>query len=48
MGLTLVVHWPELQVLNAADLGSIPGQGNRSHMPKLSVHLPQLRPGAVK
>ena len=34
MRLALVVHWPELQVLNAADLGSIPGQGNRSHMPK--------------
>ena len=33
---------------NAGALGLIPGQGARSHMLQLSVHVPQLRPSAVK
>ena len=32
-----------LQVPNARGLGSIPGQGTRSHMPQLSVHIPRLK-----
>ena len=28
--------------------GPIPGQGMRSHMLQLRVHVPQLRPGASK
>ena len=32
---------------NARGLGSIPGQGTRSHMPQLRVCMPQIRPGAA-
>ena len=28
--------------------GSIPGQGTRSHLLQLRVHMPQLRPGTAK
>ena len=34
-GTSLVVHWLRLWVLNAGALGLIPGQGTRSHTPKL-------------
>ena len=40
-GTSLVVHWLRLRFLNESDLGFIPGQGTRSHMP-------QLRPAAAK
>ena len=36
-----MVQWLGLHALNAGGLGSIPGQGTRSHMP-------QLRLGTVK
>ena len=39
----LVVQWLRLHAFNAKGLGSIPGQGTRAHMPKLRVHLPQLK-----
>ena len=39
-GISLVVHWLRLCTPNAGDLGSIPGQGTRSHMPQLKI----LRP----
>ena len=29
-------------------VGSIPGQGARPHMPKLTVHMLQLKPGSAK
>ena len=45
MGTSLVVQWLGLQAVNAGRLGSIPGQGTRSHMKQPRVHLPQLRPG---
>ena len=45
---SLVVQWLRLCTLNAGGLGSIPGQGTRSHMPQLGVLMLQLRPGAAK
>ena len=33
---------------NAGVLGSIPGQGTRSHIPQLKFHMLQLRPSAAK
>ena len=33
---------------NPRGLGSIPGQGARPHMPKLTVHMLQLKPGSAK
>ena len=33
-GTSLVVQWLRLHVPNAGSLGSIPGQGTRSHMPQ--------------
>ena len=47
-GTSLVVQWLRLQAPNAGCLGSIPGQGTRSHMPQLRVRMPQLRPGTAK
>ena len=44
----MVVQWLRLFALNAGGLGSIPGQGTRSHMPQLGVLMLQLRPGAAK
>ena len=37
---SLVVQWLRLQSLNAGDLGSIPGQGTRSHMLQLRLEQP--------
>ena len=36
-GTSLVVQWLRLHVPNAGALGSIPGQGTRSHMPQLMI-----------
>ena len=54
-GTSLVVHWLRLQAPNAGSMGLTPGQGTRSHMLQLRVHMPQLkilpaqlRCGAVK
>ena len=41
LGTSLVVQWLRLCAPNAGGLGSIPGQGARSHMQ-------QLRPSAAK
>ena len=43
LGASLVVHWLRLQVPSAGGSGSIPGQGTRSHMPQLRVHMLQLK-----
>ena len=53
-----MAQWLRLHVPNAGDLGSIPGQGTRSHTLQLedpTYHnqdqrscMPQLRPGTVK
>ncbi|TEA25080.1 hypothetical protein DBR06_SOUSAS6010062, partial [Sousa chinensis] len=40
---SLVVQWLRLRIPNAGGPGSIPGQGTRSHMLQLRVHMPQLR-----
>ena len=45
---SLVVQRFKLRVSNAGDPGSIPGQGTRSHMQQLRVHMLQPRPGAAK
>ena len=37
---SLVVQWLRLRVPNAGGLGSIPGQGTRSHMPQLTLKQP--------
>ena len=39
IGTSLVVHWLRLHAPNAGGLGSIPGQGSRSHMLKIRVHI---------
>ena len=36
-GTSLVVQWLRLCAASAGGLGSIPGQGTRSHMPQLSA-----------
>ena len=38
-----VVRWLRLHTPNAGSLGSIPGQGTRSHMPQLRVCMLQQR-----
>ena len=38
-----MVQWLGLHVPNAAGLGLILGQGTRSHMLQLRVHMPQLK-----
>ena len=38
IGTSLVVQWLRLCAPNTGDLGSIPGQGTRSHMSQLIVH----------
>ena len=43
LGTSLVVQWLRLWTPNAVGLGSIPGQGTRSHMPYLRGHMPQRR-----
>ena len=40
---SLVVQWPRLCTLNTGALGSIPGQGTRSHMLQLRVCMAQLK-----
>ena len=42
-GISLVVQWLRLQAPNEGGLGSIPGQGNRSHRPQPRVHMLQLK-----
>ena len=42
-GTSLVVQWLRLLLPNAVGLGSILGQGTRSHMWQLGVHMPQLK-----
>ena len=37
MGTSLVVRWLGLCAPNAGGLGSIPGEGTRSHMPLLKI-----------
>ncbi|TEA33613.1 hypothetical protein DBR06_SOUSAS3910181, partial [Sousa chinensis] len=40
---SLVVQWLRLHAPKAGGLGSIPGQGTRSHMPQLRVCMLQLK-----
>ena len=42
---SLVIQRLRLHALNAGVPSSIPGQGTRSRMPQLRVHMLQLRPG---
>ena len=42
-GTSLMEQWIRLRTRNAEGLGSIPGQGTRSHMPQLRVRVPQLK-----
>ena len=35
--MSLVVQWLRLCAPNSGDLGSIPGQGTRSHRPQLKI-----------
>ena len=37
-----VLQWLRLHAVNVGGLGSIPGQGTRSHMLQLRVHMPQI------
>ena len=37
VGTSLMVQWLRLCAPNAGGLGSIPGQGTRSHMPQLKI-----------
>ena len=37
MGTSLVVQWLKFWVPNARGLGSIPGQGTKTHMSKLKI-----------
>ena len=48
MRTSLVVQGLNVCALNARGLGSNPGQGTRSQMPKLRGCVPQLRPSTVK
>ena len=50
-----MVQWLRLHAPNAGGLGSVPGQGTRSHVPELRVQMLQLkippteiRPGTAK
>ena len=45
---SLAIQGPESHASNAGGLGSISGQGTRSHMLQLRVHTPQPRPSAAK
>ena len=45
---SLVIQWLRLFAPKCRDLGSIPGQGNRSCMPQLRSHMMHLRPNAAK
>ena len=46
--LSWLVQWLRLCVPNAGSLGSVPGQGTRSHRSQLRFRMPQLRLSAVK
>ena len=41
MGTSLVIQWLRFCAANAGALGLIPGQGTKSHMPQLGVHMQQ-------
>ena len=43
-GTSLEVQWLRLQAPNAGSPSLIPGQGTRSHVPQLRVHMLQLTP----
>ena len=43
MGTFLVVQWLRINAPNAGDIGSIPGQGTRSHLLQLRVCLLQQK-----
>ena len=43
VGTSLVVKWLRLCTPKAGGLGSIPGQGTRSHMLQLRFHMLQLK-----
>ena len=43
-----VIQWLSLHAPNIGGPGWIPDQGTGSHMPQLSVHMLQLRPGTAK
>ena len=42
-GPSLMIQWLGLHTPRAGGPGSIPGQGTRSHMPQLRVHMLQQR-----
>ena len=42
-GTSPVVQWLRLDAPSAEGIGSIPGQGTRSHMLQLRVHMLQLK-----
>ena len=42
-GASLVVQWLRRSAPSAGVLGSISGQGTRSHMLRLRVHMPRLK-----
>ena len=48
LGNSLVVQGLRLCAPNAGVPVSIPGEGTRSHMAQLGVHMAQLRPSAMK
>ena len=43
LGTSLVTQWLRLRAPSAGGPGSIPGQGTRSHMLQLRVHMLQLK-----
>ena len=43
VGISLVVQWLRLLSPSAGGLGSILGQGTRSYMPQLRLHMPKLK-----
>ena len=45
---SFVIQWLRLHTPSAEDLGSTPGQGNKSHMLQLRVHMAQLKLSAAK
>ena len=47
-GTSLVVQWLRLRDPNAEGLGSIPGQGTRSHILRLKILHAATRPAAAK
>ena len=47
-GTSLVVQWLRCHASNAEDPGLILGQGTRSHMLQLRVHMQQLKHAAAK